>query len=228
MTREWIDISIPLHNSMPYWPDNPPVRIERTMDLNRGDEATVSAISIGSHTGTHMDAPAHFIRSGAAMDQMPLSATIGHAQVIEILDPVAITVDELRRHAIGAGERVLFRTKNSARRWGEREFMKDFVYLSTEGARWLVERRIRTVGVDYLSVGGYQKNGPEVHRVLLEENIWIIEGLDLSAVDPGSYDLVCLPLKILHGDGAPARAILRRRDGAASNTAGLERLSDEQ
>src|SRR3712207_1044420 len=89
MNSEWIDISIPLHNGMPYWPDNPPVHINRTMDLDRGDEAAVSAISIGSHTGTHMDAPSHFIRSGAAMDEMPLSATIGIAQVIEIRDPVA-------------------------------------------------------------------------------------------------------------------------------------------
>lgn len=207
----WIDISIPLRNEMPSWPDNPPVQITRTMDLENGDEATVSTISIGSHTGTHMDAPLHFIKSGKGMDEMPLSATIGPAQVIEIHDPQAITAEELRRHSLKAGDRVLFKTRNSARRWAEREFMKDFVYLSTEAARWLAQQGIRTVGVDYLSVGGYEKNGTEVHQVLLSEDIWIIEGLDFSAVEPGHYDLVCLPLKIARGDGAPARAVLRPR-----------------
>jgi arylformamidase len=229
MNNEWIDISIPLHNGMPYWPDNPPVRIDRTMDLDRGDEATVSSISIGSHTGTHMDAPSHFIRSAAAMDQMPLSATIGMAQVIEIRDPVAIAVEELRQHTIRAGDRVLFKTRNSAREWAKRAFMEDFVYLTTEGALWLVERGVRTVGVDYLSVGGYQKNGPEVHQVLLKNQVWIIEGLDLSGVGTGFYDLICLPLKILHGDGAPARAVVRRRDGAPphSDEIKLEVLAEE-
>lgn len=211
MSHEWIDISIALHNDMPYWPDNPPVRITRTMDLEDGDEATVSTISIGSHTGTHMDAPIHFIKSGKAMDEMPLSATIGPAQVVEIEDPQAIKVEELRRHTIGAGARVLFKTRNSVRLWAKRAFMKDFVYLTTDAARWLVQQRVRTVGVDYLSIGGYEKNGPEVHHVLLSHNIWIIEGLDFSAVEPGTYDLICLPLKIARGDGAPARAVLRRQ-----------------
>lgn len=211
MSHEWIDISITVHNDMPCWLDNPPVRITRTMDLEDGDAATVSTLSIGSHTGTHMDAPLHFIKSGKAMDEMPLSATIGPAQVVEIDDPQAIRVEDVRRHAIGAGARVLFKTRNSTRRWAEREFMKDFVYLTTEAARWLVQQSVRTVGVDYLSVGGYQKNGSEVHQVLLSEDIWIIEGLDFSAVQPGNYDLICLPLKIARGDGAPARAVLRQR-----------------
>ena len=217
MAGHWIDISIPLRNGMPSWPYNPPVHIDQTMDLARGDEATVSRITIGSHTGTHMDAPSHFIPSGAAMDEMPLDATIGPAQVIEIENPLAITVEELRRHPINVGERLLFKTRNSARAWGEHDFMEDFVYLATDAARWLVERCVRAVGVDYLSVGGYNKNGPEVHRVLLEQNIWIMEGLDLSGASAGFYDLICLPLKILGGDGAPARAVLRRREGESSN-----------
>ena len=217
MAGNWIDISIPLRNGMPSWPNNPPVHIDQTMDLAHGDEATVSRITIGSHTGTHMDAPSHFIPSGAAMDEMPLEATIGPAQVIEIENPVAITVEELRRHPINEGERLLFKTRNSARAWGEHDFMEDFVYLATDAARWLVERQVRAVGVDYLSVGGYNKNGPEVHRVLLGQNIWIIEGLDLSGASAGFYDLICLPLKILRGGGAPARAVLRRRDGDSSN-----------
>jgi arylformamidase len=220
MPHDWIDISIPLRNGMPYWPDNPPVQINRTMDLDRGDQATVSSISVGSHTGTHMDAPLHFIKSGKAIDEMPLSAVIGRAHVIEIHDPHAITVEELRMHTIQAGERILFKTRNSTERWAERAFMKDFVYLTTDAARWLVERRVRTVGVDYLSIGGYEKNGPEVHHVLLSKEIWIIEGLDLSAVGPGQYDLICLPLKIAQGDGAPARALLREASSHSTSNEG--------
>ena len=216
---EWIDISIPIRNGMPHWPDNPPLQITRTMDLDCGDEATVSTIFIGSHTGTHMDAPLHFIKDGRAIHEMPLSATIGLAQVIEIHHPDAITLEELRRHAIRPGARLLFKTKNSSRRWGERDFMRDFVYLTTEAARWLVQQRVRTVGIDYLSVGGYEKNGPEVHEVLLGAETWIIEGLDLSGVDPGCYDLICLPLNILEGDGAPARALLRLRGGSNHGSA---------
>lgn len=223
---EWIDISIPLRNGMPHWPDNPPLQINRTLDLDCGDEATVSTLFIGSHTGTHMDAPLHFIKSGQGMHEMPLSATIGRAQVIEIHDRDAITLDELRRHPIRPGERVLFRTRNSLRRWGDRDFMEDFVYLTTEAARWLVQQHVRTVGIDYLSVGGYEKNGPEVHHVLLEAQIWIIEGLDLSGAAPGLYDLICLPLNILQGDGAPARALLRPRGESDAASTADDELAD--
>lgn len=229
MTQHWIDISVPLRNGMPHWPDNPPLQINRTMDLDCGDEATVSTIFIGSHTGTHMDAPLHFIKAGRAIHEMPLIATIGPAQVIEIRHPEAITLDELRRHTIRPGERLLFKTRNSLLRWGERDFMEDFVYLTTEAARWLVQQHVRTVGIDYLSVGGYEKNGPEVHEVLLGGGIWIIEGLDLSGADPGCYDLICLPLNILQGDGAPARALLRPRgESDADSTAENELAAFEE
>ncbi|MBA5871436.1 MAG: cyclase family protein [Nitrospira sp. CR2.1] len=222
MTHPWIDISVPLRNGMPHWPDNPPLRINRTMDLNCGDEATVSTLFMGSHTGTHMDAPLHFVKGGRAIHEMSLTATIGPAQVIQIHDPRAITLDELRRHVIRPGARVLFKTRNSLCRWGEQDFMEDFVYLTTEAARWLVQQRVRTVGIDYLSVGGYKRNGPEVHHVLLEAQIWIIEGLDLSAAIPGFYDLICLPLNILQGDGAPARALLRPRDESTADDESVE------
>lgn len=214
---------------MPHWPDNPPLQITRTMDLDRGDEATVSTIYIGSHPGTHMDAPLHFIKAGRAIHEMPWTATIGLAQVIEIHHPEAITLEELRRHAIRPGARLLFKTNNSSHRWGERDFMPDFVYLTTEAARWLVGQRVRTVGIDYLSVGGYEKNGPEVHQVLLGANVWIIEGLDLSGIEPGRYDLICLPLNILQGDGAPARALLRPRgESDAGSTADDELATFEE
>jgi arylformamidase len=140
---------------------------------------------------------------------MPLDATIGRARVIEISDPVAVKLDELHSYGLQRGERILFKTQNSARRWSSEDFMEDFVYVSQGAARYLADRGIRTVGVDYLSVGGFRKDGEETHQALLEAGIWVIEGLDLSEVEPGKYELVCLPIKIEQSDGAPARAILR-------------------
>lgn len=207
----WIDISVPLRSGMVHWPDNPPVRIERVHDINRGDPANVSALWLSSHAGTHMDAPLHFIAGGAGLDEMPLSATIGPARVIEIRDAESISPDELRPHRIRRGERILFKPLNSTRSWWTEGFVEHFVYLTTEAGLYLAERGVRTIGIDYLSIDGYEKNGPEVHRALLGAAVWIIEGLDLSRVTPGLYELVCLPLQILKSDGAPARAILKPR-----------------
>ncbi len=205
----WLDISVPLRNAMVHWPGDPPVRIENMKDIEHGDSSTVSMISMGSHTGTHMDAPLHFIRQGKGIDKMPVDTTIGRARVIEIHDSQSIKPEELARHRIRRGERVLFKTRNSSRVWQTDTFIENFVFISREAARFLVERSVRVVGVDYLSVGGFKRDGSETHRALLEGGVWIIEGLDLSRVKPGRYDLICLPLKLDQGDGAPARAILR-------------------
>jgi arylformamidase len=205
----WIDVSVRLRSGMVHWPDNLPVRIERMLDIERGDTANVSKISMGSHTGTHMDAPLHFVREGTGLDEMPLDAAIGRARVIEVHDPESIKPYELRPHKIHGGERILFKTRNSARAWQEDAFIEDFVYVSKEAARYLATCEVRTVGIDYLSVGGFLRDGVETHQGLLEAGIWIIEGLDLSQVEPGEYELLCLPLKIERSDGAPARAILR-------------------
>ena len=209
----WIDVSVPLRSGMVHWPDNPPVEIERVFDIERGDVANVSKMSLGSHTGTHMDAPLHFVRDGQGLDQMPLDATIGRARVIEVHDPESVKPEEIEPYGVREGERILFKTRNSARAWHENAFMEDFVYVSREAARYLAAQHARAVGIDYLSVGGFRKDGVETHRALLEAGIWVIEGLDMSEVEPGEYDLVCLPLKVEHGDGAPARAILRQAQG---------------
>ncbi len=209
MQADWIDISVPVYTGMVHWPDNPPVVIERMQDMERGDAANVSKLSLGAHTGTHMDAPLHFLRDGAGIDTMPFSATLGIARVIEIHDPVSIKPAELAGHAIQPGERVLFKTSNSSRCWQTDSFVEDFVYISADAASYLAGRGVQTVGVDYLSVGGYRADGAATHRALLEAGIWIIEGLNLAQVRPGSYELICLPLRLLHADGAPARAILR-------------------
>jgi arylformamidase len=156
-----------------------------------------------------MDAPLHFIRGGAGIDQLPLDIAMGQARVIEIDDGESIKLEELQKHEIGRGERILLKTSNSSYAWQRSGFVEDFVYISLEAARSLVESGVSLIGVDYLSVGGYKREGSEVHKTLLEAGIWLIEGLDLSKASAGQYELVCLPLRIVDGDGAPARAIIR-------------------
>jgi arylformamidase len=209
LSSGWIDISVSLKSGMGRWPGDPPVQIERVLDMTRGDLANVSLLSLSAHTGTHIDAPVHFYRSKMGIDDAPFSALIGKARVIEITDPEVIHPSELRSQRIRKGERILLKTKSSPRRWQIPSFVKDFVYLSREGAQFLAGRGIKAVGIDYLSVGSAQSDGAETHRILLGAGVWIIEGLDLSKVTPGVYELICLPLKIHRGDGAPARAILR-------------------
>ncbi len=194
---------------MVHWPGDPDVKIERMLKMESGDHCNVSTISMSSHTGTHIDSPYHFVESGVAIHDLPLSAVIGKARVIEVADTESIKPEELRPHRIRNGERILFKTLNSERCWRTDEFVKDFVYISTESLQYLVDRKVRTIGVDYLSVGGYNKNITQVHEVLLKAGIWIIEGLDLSGVKRGNYELICLPMKIEKGDGAPARAVIR-------------------
>ncbi len=156
-----------------------------------------------------MDAPLHFIRQGIGIDKMPLDTTVGRARVIEIQDTESIKPEELYQYRIRSGERILFKTRNSLRVWQTDTFIEDFVFISDEAARFLVERSVRVVGVDYLSVGSFKHGGSYVHKTLLGGGVWIIEGLNLSRLKQGKYDLICLPLKLDQGDGAPARAILR-------------------
>ena len=205
----WIDVSVTVRDGMPHWPDNPPVVLERMQEIDHGDLANVSRLAMGVHTATHMDAPVHFIPGGAGTDEIPLSATVGKVRVIDIRDPHQVTTTELRDHRLRAGERILFRTVNSTRCWSADRFVEDFVYIGEEAAAHLAQVGVRTVGVDYLSVGGYHADGARIHRLLLEAGIWIIEGLDLSAVDAGDYEMICLPIKLHRCDGAPARVILR-------------------
>ena len=207
--KQWIDISVPLKNGMVTWPGDPEITIERISDIEKGDRINLSQIRLGSHTGTHIDAPLHFLRDEKGTDKIPLNVLAGIARVIRIKDPVSIKSDELISHQIEYGERILFKTRNSEQNWTMKAFLEDFVFISTDAAHFLAEQKIEIVGVDYLSVGGYKKNGTEVHRILLKAGVWIIEGLDLSQVEPGKYELICLPIRIADSDGAPARAILR-------------------
>lgn len=205
----WIDISLTIHPDMPYWPDNPAISIEPSQCLAHGDVCNVSKLTIGTHTGTHVDGINHFIKGGMGIDQMPLDATIGRARVIEIKDPKQIKVAELENYDLQPGSRILFKTKNSYNALQSDTFVEDFVHISTDAAKYLAEKKVRTVGVDYLSVGGYNGNVIEVHHALLGSGIWAIEGLNLAQVEPGEYELICLPIKLKDGDGGLARAILK-------------------
>lgn len=205
----WIDISVTLSDGMVHWPGDPPIRIRADHHFDHGDPCIVSRLDMGAHTGTHMDAPLHFLPGGQSLDTMPLDATVGPARVIAIQDPVSIKPEELRPHQLRPGERVLFQTRNSRREWTREPFDPDFVHISAPAAQHLADCGVRTVGIDYLSVGGHERDGVETHRLLLGAGIWIIEGLDLRGVMAGPHELVCLPLKILGSEGAPCRAILR-------------------
>jgi arylformamidase len=204
----WIDVSVPIRGGMLHWPGNPEVAVTQTEDLRRGDIATVSAVSLGVHTGTHVDAPNHFILDGTGVDSIPLDRFIGPARVLDLGDVGRIYPRDLERLGIQAGDRLLFKTRNSLY-WTEKGFRPDYTSLSLEAAEWLVERGVQTVGIDYLSIAPMDA-APETHQPLLAAGIGIIEGLDLSRVDSGFYDLICLPLRLEGLDGAPARVVLRR------------------
>jgi arylformamidase len=201
---EWIDVSVPIYSGMVHWPDNPPIDIKAVMHVERGDVATVSALKMGTHTGTHIDGPIHFLPGTRGTDAVPLQNLMGPARVIEIEDPGKVRWAELRKHNIGQSERLLFKTLNSQRCWNSSDFVSDFVSLAEDAATHLAELKTLAIGIDYLSMGS-----PEVHRTLLGADVAIIEGLNLRDVEPGRYEFVCLPLKITGGDGALARALLK-------------------
>lgn len=210
--HSWIDVSVTLKSGMVHWPGDPPVRIERVRDMGKADSVNLSKMTMGAHSGTHVDAPVHFLKGAPGVDQVPFTALIGAARVIEVASAGAVTRKDLERNRIRRGERILIRTRNSAAKILHRKaFAKDFVHVGADAADYLVARGVRTVGVDYLSVGGYKKDGRYVHSQLLTAGILIIEGLDLSGVPAGRYDMICLPVKIFNGDGAPARVLLRKR-----------------
>jgi arylformamidase len=210
MKSEWIDISVPLHNGMVNWPGDAPFHRLETLKIANGDPCNLSQFCTSAHIGTHMDAPRHFLAGGHGMESMPIEATIGPARVIAIQDPDLISVKELEPHHLSTGDRVLFKTRNSDHLWKTNDFQEQFVHIPQDTAAYLAELKVRTIGVDYLSVGGYETDSAETHQALLGAGIWLIEGLNLKHVDPGEYELVCLPLKLAGSDGAPARAVLRR------------------
>jgi arylformamidase len=211
----WLDVSAPITGGMVHWPGDPPVRIDLSTSIEGGDPANVSHLDMSAHTGTHLDAPRHFFEGGAGIDSMPLEAGIGPARVIEAADSDGmVSAEALRDAEVGEGERVLLRTQNSDRDWAHEPFHDDFVGLSLDAAEHLAGRGPVMVGVDYISVTSPQpEQAAAVHRALLGAGIWVIEGLYLGQVAAGDYELICLPLRLVGRDGAPARAVLRPLPG---------------
>lgn len=205
------DLSLSISDTLPVWPGDPRVKIDRVASLEAGDIANVSRIEMGVHTGTHVDAPYHFMGGGTkTVEELSLETMVGGTQVIQLPDEITeIDADILKNAGIYPDtKRLLIRTRNSMF-WemGNTEFDTSYTAIKPDGAKFLVERNLQLVGVDYLSVALYEDQTP-THRILLGAGIVIIEGLNLSKVPPGNYDLFCLPLKISGADGSPARVIL--------------------
>ncbi|MCX6054693.1 MAG: cyclase family protein [Chloroflexi bacterium] len=205
-----IDITLNIRNGMVVWPGDDPVEIVRVSKIEEGANANVSSIRMGAHTGTHVDAPYHFVPDGSGVEQMPLEVLVGPVQVVEIPESVrTLDAEELSKvHFLENIERVLFKTNNS-NYWGEEgsNFQKQFVGITLDGAEFLVQKKIRLIGIDYLSIAPYHRSKP-THEMLLHTKTVIVEGLDLRNVTAGHYTLYCLPLKLEGADGAPARVIL--------------------
>ena len=208
---EWIDISIPIKKDMLVGPKDPPVDVWLVRDPEKGDPVTMSQVSMITHAGTHIDAPSHFILGDTTIDEVPLDTFIGPCRVIEIKDEKTIKVEELERHNIQQGERILFKTKNSSWVYDQDFFIDGYVYFETETAHYLAEKKVILIGIDYITVGGYvdPEGNREVHRVFLQNHISILEMINLSGIKAGHYELNAVPLRMLQGDGGACRAIIR-------------------
>lgn len=210
MIRTFIDISLSLQIDIPVWPGDPSLWVERIQRIEDGSTANVSQMHCGVHIGTHVDAPFHFVQDGKMVEQLDLDVLVGEAFVAHLPNLAIITAEDLEHLNLPAGvTRLLLRTRNSE--WWLEEmssFREDYVALDSSAAQWVVERGIQLIGIDYLSIQRYH-DGPLTHQILLQAEVIIVEGLNLSNVTPGVYELLCLPLKLVGADGAPARALLR-------------------
>jgi arylformamidase len=207
------DVSVSLSETTPTYPGDPGIEITSWKNLDQGDSANVSLLHFGAHSGTHVDAPAHFIRGGNRVDSLSLDSLIGPAVVVSVPDDAAMISKEfINGTDLDDVERIIFKTRNSEF-WNNPAagFRSDYTYLSAGATQILVNHGIRLVGIDYLSIEKFESEKFETHEALLRNGVTILEGLDLRDVEPGKYELICLPLKISAGtgDGAPARAVLR-------------------
>ena len=212
--RGWIDATTTLDPARtPVYEGDAPMRFRFLKDMRKGDPLTLSAYSLGAHSGTHIDAPMHFVSGGAPIDLVSLEALIGPGRVIDVADSVqAIDAAELNRHNWKGAERVIFRTRSARRGWMDSPtFEREFAYLAPDAAQLLADAGVKLVGIDYISIEQFGAPAPRTHQILLGKGIPIVEGLALEAVGAGDYDVIVLPMKVAGHEGAPARAILRKR-----------------
>jgi len=204
------DVTLSISPKIPVWPGDPAVVLEQVSSMDAGAHDNVSRLACGVHTGTHVDAPHHFMNDHRTVESLSLDVLVGPARVVQIPEEVkVVTAEILEKAGIPEGiERLLLKTSNS-NIWKQEEMKFDtgFVGISADGADWLVKRAVKLIGIDYLSVAPYHQSIP-THQTLLGVGMIIIEGMDLSEIKPGTYTLYCLPLKLVGSDGAPARAIL--------------------
>ena len=210
--KKLYDVSLTISNGMVAWPGDPEVNIKPYKSIKEGASSNVSILQLGSHTGTHIDVPYHFIEDGKNLDDISIELFIGKARLFELDVLKKIDVGDLERLNLNGVSRILFKTGNSDFWKRNERFRKDFVHLSGEGAKYLVDAGIKMVGIDYLSVEEFGNKSAPVHHALLGAGIIIIEGLNLSGVKEGEYKVICAPLKIKRGDGAPARVFLEKLD----------------
>jgi len=206
-----IDISLPLYPKMPKWPGSDGINIHRIKRLEVGDKVNISSLECDVHVGTHVDAPLHFIEGGSAVESLSLDLLTGPAVVAAIPDAKVVTAKHLASIGLPSKtERLLLRTRNSDL-WASNvsEFRNDYTALTSDAAQWLVDREIGLIGIDYLSIQTFN-DPPTTHEILLKGKVVILEGLNLADAKPGKYELICLPIRIIGTEGAPARAILRQ------------------
>lgn len=211
---QWIDITAPLDPKItPAFPGDAPVKIDFLHNMRNGDKFTLSAFNMGAHSGTHVDAPQHFIKDGISIDELPVEIFIGPARVIDCSpDALAIDAAELKKHKWQGAKRILFRTRNSRNHWmTDPNFHKDFTYVAPDAAQLLADAGVELVGIDYISAEKFGADEPKTHWILLGKKIPIVEGVDLSDVSAGDYDLMVVPLRIHGHEASPARALLRKR-----------------
>lgn len=209
-----IDASVPIRSGMPVWPGDAPVNLELTSSIADGDACNVTLARFSVHTGTHVDAPAHFIAGGGGVEGLPLGALIGPAYVLDLGDHQGA----LEAHHLSQTppcERLVLRTGNTRRGlMGKDTFSEDYAHLAESAAMWLVESGVRLIGVDYLSVEGFNTGSHVVHDTLLGAGVVALEGLDLTDVEGGWWNLICLPSKLQGADGSPARVVFQREDAS--------------
>lgn len=209
------DVSLPISDELPIWPGDPGISMTLSNSLSCGDAANVTRLTMGVHTGTHIDAPCHFEPGGISIDKVSLDVLMGPCRVFDLTGiKESIGRSDLEKLDFAVVVRVLLKTRNSE--WwarGEKKFQKQFIHLREDGAGFLLERGVKLVGVDYLSVERFKSPDHATHQALLRREVVIVEGLDLNAVPAGDYELFALPIKLKGADGAPTRVVLRTRNG---------------
>jgi arylformamidase len=210
--RKLYDVSLTIYPGMPVWPGNPEVAVDSVKSISEGASSKVSLVHIGTHTATHVDAPQHFIEDAPGVDSIPAELLVGPARLVQLPEVRVIDRAVLEGLDLEGVTRLLLGTRNSVL-MKQAHLSMDYAFVSADAASYMVELGIKVVGIDYLSIEEYRKEGRPTHHILLGAGVVIIEGLDLAGVPPGDYELLCLPLKLKDADGAPARVVLRELPG---------------